>query len=134
MKTKIRINTSRHTLRGISNDHWCGLLKESKAIKKILEGLEKKKVIGLLTELGAFSKENGVWLRSKVYGDAELEKSLNFYRKKIRGAFGERVELRIARGALNDFKRVSNNIESFIDLMLYYVECGTNFSLQYGDM
>lgn len=42
--------------------------------------------------------------------------------------------MKLARTALNDYKKVSGDLESNIDLMVSYVENGTELTLKYGDM
>ena len=56
-------------------------------------------------------------------------------RKKIHAAFfGRQLSLKNARAVINDFRKASQNKESIADLMLYYVECGVEFTNLYGDI
>ncbi len=104
-------------------------------IKKALRALDKKRLASLLAELANFKEENEVWLETKLYGP-ELDTSLRFYRKKIKDAFfgKDAPDLKLARAALNDYKKVSSDTENNADLMMFYIETGTDLTLRYGDM
>jgi hypothetical protein len=44
------------------------------------------------------------------------------------------MRLSIAKKAVNDFKKASQNKEAVLDLMIFYVETGTKFTNEYGDI
>ena len=104
-------------------------------IKSEIKRLDRKELARMLSELADFKPENEVWLKTRLYGP-KLESSLEFYKKRIRNAFfgKDAPSLKLARTALNDYKKVSGDLESNIDLMVSYVENGTELTLKYGDM
>ena len=54
---------------------------------------------------------------------------------KIHAAFfGSRLSLKNARTAISDFRKASRNKESVAELMLFYVECGIEFTNMHGDV
>jgi hypothetical protein len=38
------------------------------------------------------------------------------------------------RKAISDYKKATNDAMGTLDLMVYYVECGTQFTVDYGDI
>lgn len=38
------------------------------------------------------------------------------------------------RRAINDFQKANSNISDTLTLMVYYVKCGNNFTLEFGDV
>ena len=107
---------------------------KSSELKKILEGYEKKALIGLFLELAKLQKDNMAWLETKLQGSEHLSESVEYYKKKILSSFEGRINLKVAKKAISDFRKASNDSESLIDLMLLYVEIGTEITIKYGDM
>lgn len=63
----------------------------------------------------------------------------NKYKLIVRNEFfplrGEpKMRLSVARKAVNDFKKMSSSPEDIADLMIFYVECGVEFTNEYGDI
>ena len=61
------------------------------------------------------------------------------YKKTIRNEFFPsrgfgRAKLSVAKKALSDYKKVADSPSSVIDLMLFYVEQGVQFTESYGDI
>ncbi len=104
-------------------------------MKSEIKKLDKKELARMLAELADFKPENGVWLKTRLYGP-KLESSLEFYKNRVKDAFFGKAapSLKLARNALNDYKKVSGDQENSIDLMVFYVESGTELTLKYGDM
>ena len=106
----------------------------STELKNILERFDKKELIRLIIELAKLRKDNMVWLDTKLQGHEKLSESIEHYKKKISGAFEGRIQLNVAKKAISDFRKASNDRESLIDLMLLYVEKGTEITISFGDM
>ena len=72
------------------------------------------------------------------YIDPNEEKVLEQYKEKVREGFypkrGFNWKLSISRKAINDFKKLGTSKESVADLLLYYVECGVEFTNEFGDI
>ena len=45
-----------------------------------------------------------------------------------------RLKLSLSRKAINDFRKLDISKEKLGDLMLYYVECGVEFTNDFGDI
>ena len=98
-------------------------------------------MLGLMKELFDHSTDNRSFLAARLLqvsmGDAVLEP----YRKRIAEAFYSRtgwprtkLGLADARKAIHDYRRATSDITGSMDLMLTYVEMGTHFALEYGDL
>ncbi len=47
---------------------------------------------------------------------------------------GSKLRLKDARKVISDFKKLEPDPESLADVMLYYVECGVQFTNDFGDI
>jgi hypothetical protein len=96
-------------------------------------------LLALIKDLHDASAANKDFLRARFQTEDTSGEALEKYRKRIivqffpRRGFGQ-LKLVEARKAINDYKKATGNIIGTIDLMLTYVENGTAFTRQYGDI
>jgi len=107
-------------------------------IKSHLQQMEAVELVGLLHQLYQLNTDNKIFLTSQLT-DAEPGALAEPYREIIREQFNPRrgfpdLNLRVARKALTDFKKVARDPRSTIDLMLFYVEQGILCTRKYGDI
>jgi hypothetical protein len=107
---------------------------KSAELKNTLEQFDKKDLIKLVLDLAKLQKDNMAWLDTKLQGSKHISESVEYYKKKILSSFEGRINLKVAKKAISDFRKASNDRESLIDLMLLYVESGTEITIKYGDM
>lgn len=107
-------------------------------LRKYLHNSPKDTLVDHIVEL--FNKFPKVkeFYQSKLTdnGDSELHAK---YKKIIRDEFFPsrgfgKMRLSIARQAINDFKKICTKPNLIVDLMIYYVEMGVRFTLDYGDI
>lgn len=105
-------------------------------LKKVLVEYDKKMLIGLISEL--YNKNKSVKEYLDYYLNPDEKASLKVYREKVREAFypkrGFGFKLALGKKAIIDFRKLKPSVDSLIDLMLYYVECGVEFTNDYGDI
>src|SRR3989344_695055 len=100
---------------------------------KELKKLGKEELYSLLLELSLLRKENADFLKLKM--QSGTDEAITYYKKKIEEAlWHEKTNLREARKALVDFKKISKNPEHLLELMVFYVENGEKIDNEYGDM
>ena len=107
-------------------------------IKTGLQYLDEKDLIKIIRDLYLFSKENKIFLSSRM-GIGDQESLIEPYKRAIRREFYPdrgfpRLNLAAARKALNDFKRFNSRLETVVELLVYYVEQGVSCTLEYGDI
>ncbi|RZN68445.1 MAG: hypothetical protein EF807_05935 [Candidatus Methanolliviera hydrocarbonicum] len=95
-------------------------------LKLHLNDLNKSKLIHLIIELANLRKENLVYLEAKFAEPSELLEVTQYYKKIVQNEFypmrGEpKMRLSIAKRAVSDFKKASQNKEAVLDLMIFYV-------------
>ena len=107
-------------------------------VKTKLSGASQQELLNIIRDLYKLNPDNKVFLSSHLQiGDPrDLSEP---YRRKIRNEFNPdrgfpKLNLKIARKALNDFKKASADPRAVADLMIYYVEQGVQCTLQYGDI
>lgn len=108
-------------------------------LKKYLQNSSQKKLSDDILELFKKFPKVKEFYQSKLIEGGSLD-LLNKYKKIIkneffpdRGMFGK-MRLSVARGAISNFKKLCNNPYFIADLMIYYVEMGVDFTLEYGDI
>ena len=75
-----------------------------------------------------------------VLGSDYEEKLLEQYKEILYGMFFPKdivrvgFSLSLAKSLINEFKKIGTSNESILDLQLYYVECGTDFTNTFGDI
>ncbi len=111
--------------------------KEKKTgLKGYLANFTKEQLIGQIIELNKKYKD------VKSYYDFFLNPDSSKKADKVKAVIlncfypsrGYKLRLKEARKAVADFKKLSPDDASLLDVMLYYVECGVNFTNDFGDI
>ena len=109
-------------------------------IRRALQGLESKHLIALIKNLHDLSRDNRDFLAARFAAGPSNQPTREAYRQRIheiffpRRGFPAKLDLRAGRKAFNEYKKATGDFEGTIDLMLAYVESGTAFTNQYGDI
>jgi len=106
------------------------------SLKKYLQQFTKEQLIEQIIELEKKYKD------VKTYYEFSLNPGSGLQAEKVKKAIhklfnspqGYDPKLREARKEVTGFKKLSPPEESLADIMLYYVECGVEFTLNYGDI
>ncbi|HLG33284.1 MAG TPA: DUF6155 family protein [Bacteroidia bacterium] len=108
------------------------------SIKKYLQSLSREELVEQVMEL--HKKYDDVKTYYKYMINPADKTVAEKYKRVIRneffpsrGGYGD-PKLRVARKAVNDFKKLSPLSESLVDVMLHYVESGVEFTNAYGDI
>ena len=104
-------------------------------LKKQLNALDKAELVALLCKLYKANRQCQAILDVEICGALAEAPIIESCRKELHAAFfGKHLSLKNARDVVSDFRKASQNKESIADLMLYYVECGVEFTNLYGDI
>lgn len=108
-------------------------------LKRQLSQYGPIKLLELLSDLHSLSAENKRFIEAKVINDDNvLEKYRAIIGKSISTDApwkkSQQLSLKTAKKAISDYKKATGNIDGTIDLMIYYVECGTEFTCAFGDI
>ncbi|PMC35752.1 hypothetical protein CJ195_18415 [Bacillus sp. UMB0899] len=106
-------------------------------LKKSLKQLEHKELVQLISDLYKMNSDVKDYL-SIQFGGGEIVQEL--YKKakmKIQDEFFPqrgmpKLRLTEAKKAITDFKKMAGDSDQVIDLMLFYVEMGTEYTNAYG--
>jgi len=108
-------------------------------IRGKLREWDKPALIALIKDLYDASPHNRDFLQARFQAEENEGAAFDKYRRRIveqffpsRG-FGD-PKLTEARKAIRDYRKETGNLTGTIDLMLTYVESGTKFTRQYGDI
>jgi len=107
-------------------------------LKQHLSQLSHEELVNDIAEL--FGKLDAVkdFYQVRLVGGYD-EQLLETYKAKIKHEFFPvrgfgAMRLSVARRAIADYKKVSSSPEGLIDLMVFYVEMGVQFTNAYGDI
>jgi hypothetical protein len=107
------------------------------AVKNSLSVSNPKKLLELIHALYDQSEENRRFIQTRfLAGDDQLDS----FKRIINQALypdvykGKDVSLAVGRKAINDYRKATSDETGVLDLMIYYVECGNDFTLDIGDI
>ena len=108
-------------------------------IKSALAALDKPELIALLKDLFDRSIESRAFLSARFLAEGVPDAILEKYRMRIVEQFlpkrgHGKLDLRPARRVIRDYRKATSDLAGTVDLMLTYVESGTEFTNQFGDI
>ena len=108
-------------------------------LKKRLNDLERDEYIYLITEIAQSCPQAREYLTVKFADNENINEILEKYKEKVEHEFFPkrgygRLNLREAKKAISDFKKICSDKSMAIDLMLFYVENCVKFTDSYGDI
>ena len=106
------------------------------SLKKYLQQFSKPQLIEQIMELQKKYKDVKTYYEFTLNPNSasQSEKVKKAIHKFFNPPFGYDPKLREARKEVNGFKKLSPPEESLADVMLYYVECGVEYTNNYGDI
>jgi hypothetical protein len=108
-------------------------------IRRQMNGWSRPALLALIKVLHDNSADNRDFLRARFQAESTAGEALEKYRERIveqffpRRGFGK-LKLAEARKAIRDYRKATGNIAGTLDLMLTYVENGTEFTREFGDI
>jgi hypothetical protein len=105
-----------------------------KSIKQILVQRDRQALINLIEELYSLNSENQTFILTRYGLIDTLEPYKAIIRECVSPEWNRPIQLAEARKAFNRYKKAVGEAEGMLELAVYYVECGTGFTLEYGDI
>jgi len=110
-------------------------------IRPQLNAWSKSAVIALVKDLYDHAADNRDFLEARFQAEDSGGAALEKYRQKIIGQFFPRhgngigkLKLGEARKAIRDYRKATGNLAGTLELLMTYVENGTQFTCEYGDI
>ncbi len=108
-------------------------------IRKKLNKCSEADLKGIIGELYTLSKTNKDFLDARFLNDATALKRYEANIQKYISPYEpwkstQQVSIKDAKKILSDYKKATNDTRGLIHLMIHYVECGTHFLCEFGDM
>ena len=109
-------------------------------IKEVISAWSDKQLIGLVQDLYRLNPGNAAFLNARLLKHSAPEQTLAPYKKRIRAAVSPKepwkqdVRLSEGRKAISEFIKANGNVRDTLALMTYYVQCGNDFTLEFGDI
>lgn len=111
-----------------------------KDVKSVLAEMGPPQLRRILKDLYGFSAENKAFFHSRFLSDQAGNDHLEPYKMRIRRAicpkepWKQDVQLSAGRKAISEFKKANGSLYDTLSLMIYYVTCGNDFTLEFGDI
>ena len=111
-----------------------------KDVKQVLAEMGAPQLRAVLQDLYGFSAENKAFFHSRFLSDQGGNAHLDPYKARICKAicpkepWRQDVQLAAGRKAISEFKKANGNLSDLLSLMLCYVACGNDFTLEFGDI
>ena len=108
-------------------------------IKTQLAFMDKADLLRLVKDLHDASPSNKAFLAARFLAPEDAGAVLEQYRQRVinpcfpKRGFGK-LNLADARKAIREYRKARGDLEGTLDLMLTYVENGTRFTDEYGDI
>lgn len=107
-------------------------------LKKELKTLDHVELVDLVLTLYKANGKTKELINTRFIGEKYQEDALESYKKKMNDEFFPKnmrkmPSLKAAKSLITEFKKIGS-FEMVLDLMLYYVECGTEFTNDFGDI
>lgn len=108
-------------------------------VRRQLDDWAKPALIALVKDLYDVSPDNRDFLQARFQAEENNGTALEKYRLRIVEQFfparGDgKLKLTEVRKAIRDYRKATGNLTGTIELMLTYVENGTEFTRQFGDI
>lgn len=108
-------------------------------LKKNLQKADKKGLITLIQDLYKLSEENRRYLLARCIDSKAEPGILETYKEIIKNEFFPekchgKLRYSVAEKAINIYSKASGDFEGKMELMLFYVENGVDFTNKYGDI
>jgi hypothetical protein len=109
------------------------------AVRQQLNAWDKPALIALVKDLYETAAENRDFIHARIKPGEGGGEALEKYRNKIVEQFfparGDgKLKLGEARKAIRDYRKATNNIPGTTELLMTYVENGTEFTHEFGDI
>lgn len=108
-----------------------------KVIRSKLEKISPHDLVGVIKELYDLNAQNELFLETR-FGNrhAGFEEYKLIIEESICPSepWHRDVSLSTGRKAISDYKKAVGDPAGLLELMIYYCECGVNFTLQFGDI
>jgi hypothetical protein len=111
-----------------------------KDVKPVLTGFSSTQLLGLVQDLYRLNAENASFMHSRFLSEESKQDHLAPYMTRIQRAISPKqpwkqdVKLAEGRKAISEFKKANGNTRDTLTLMIYYVKCGNDFTLEFGDI
>ncbi len=106
-------------------------------VKKQITPCDKKQLIALVGDLYRLSTDNKIFFHTRFsLGEDPLETYKHIIQNSMNPSLedNEILNIRIANKIVKNYSKAIDNLQGEAELMVFYVECGNNFTLSYGDI
>ncbi|MCK5133125.1 MAG: hypothetical protein KAR40_13345 [Candidatus Sabulitectum sp.] len=99
--------------------------------------MDRKQLVKLVADMYRFSKDNQIFLHSRFGIGKDL---LEPYKKTIDECMyldlcsKETIQISKAEKTISNYTKAAGDILGEVELMVYFVECGNNFTIGFGDI
>lgn len=110
-----------------------------KTVKTEIAHWDQKRLLGLVQDLYGLNRTNADFLHARLLGGSDGH-ALEPYKKRIQTAvcpkepWKQDVRLSEGRKAIAEYRKAIGDTHGLLELMIHYVSCGNDFTLEFGDI
>ncbi|MDA3789976.1 MAG: DUF6155 family protein [Desulfobacula sp.] len=106
-------------------------------VKKQIKKFDKQQLIDLVRDLYQLSSDNKIFFNTRFsLGEDPLETYKQIIQNSMNPSLedNEILNIKIANKSIKSYSKAVDKPKGEAELMIFYVECGNNFTLSYGDI
>lgn len=109
-------------------------------VKKVIGQWPSDQLVGLVQDLYQFDARNADFLLARLLSGSTGDDGLDTYKDRIRKAVSPaqpwKQDMHLAEGrkAISDYQKAAGGARGLLTLMVFYVQCGNDFTLEFGDI
>lgn len=102
--------------------------------KKVLSSKEPKELLALIKDLYSLNQQNKTFIQTKYSLIDPIKPYKEIIGQCLSLDYRKPINLSGARKAISQYRKAVGDPKGILELMVYYVECGTNLTCEYGDI
>ena len=104
------------------------------AVKNALPGKEPKELLALIKDLYSLNQENKTFIQTKYSLINPIDTYKDIIDEGLSLDYKKPINLAKSKKAITQYRKAIGDPAGLLELMVYYVECGNDLTVEYGDI
>ena len=102
--------------------------------KKALASKDSKELLALIKDLYSLNPQNKTFIQTKYSLIDPIKPYIEIIEKCVSLDYRKPINLSGAKKAISQYRKAVGDPKGILELMVFYVECGTDLTCEYGDI
>ena len=103
-------------------------------VKKTLASKEPKELLALIKDFYSLNQQNKTFIQTKYSLIDPIKPYKEIIEECLYPDYRKPINLSGGKKAVSQYRKAVGDPKGILDLMVFYVECGTNFACEYGSI